>query len=130
MLVGTITGSFEIWNIKQTLEEPQITLVINAHPNSEAGISNVIKLVDPSPMIVGDKLTPDTEILVSTAGDQENILIWRLTRESGAIKLNSYININTSFTDGIKYIVQTSPTQLVGVNHEKTLMFYDFVDKN
>lgn len=27
-------------------------------------------------------------------------------------------------------MVQTSPTQLVGVNFEKTLMFYDFVDKS
>ena len=40
-----------------------------------------------------------------------------------------HINIKTSFTEGIKYIVQTSPTQLVGVNFEKKLMFYDFVDK-
>lgn len=105
MLVGTITGSFEIWNIKQSLEEPQITLVINAHPGTTKGISNVMKLVDPSPMIVGDKLSADTDILVSTASDQENILIWRLTKEVGSIKLASYININTSFTDGIKYII-------------------------
>ena len=40
-----------------------------------------------------------------------------------------HINIKTSFTEGIEYIVQTSPTQLVGVNFEKKLMFYDFVDK-
>ena len=130
MLVGTIEGTFEVWNIKAAQEEPQITLVINAHPQTQQGISNIIKLNDPSPMIVGgDKLPEDTDILVSTAADQENILIWRLTRGE-KIALNSYININTSFTDGIKYIVQSSPTQLVAVNHEKTLMFYDFVDKN
>ena len=40
-----------------------------------------------------------------------------------------HIQIKTSFTEGIKYIVQTSPTQLVGVNFDKKLMFYDFVDK-
>lgn len=128
MLVGTIQGSFEIWNIKT--EEAQMTLVINAHPNTSHGISNVIKLDNPSPMITGDSLTEETDILVSTAGDQENILIWRLTRGDEKITLNSYININTSFSDGIKSIIQTSSTQLVAVNHEKTLMFYDFVDKN
>ena len=40
-----------------------------------------------------------------------------------------HIQIKTSFTEGIKYVVQTSPTQLVGVNFDKKLMFYDFVDK-
>ena len=40
-----------------------------------------------------------------------------------------HIQIKTSFNEGIKYIVQTSPTQLVGANFDKTLMFYDFVDK-
>ena len=45
------------------------------------------------------------------------------------VQMKVHINIKTSFTEGIKYIVQTSPTQLVGVNFEKKLMFYDFVDK-
>jgi hypothetical protein len=40
-----------------------------------------------------------------------------------------HIQIRTSFSDGIKFVVQTSPTQLVGVDFGKTLMFYDFVDK-
>lgn len=80
-------------------------------------------------MIVGDKLTDDTDILVSTAGDTSNILVWRLTR-GDKIALTSYININTTFNDGIKYIVQTQPHQLVAVDHNKTMMFFDFVDQN
>lgn len=40
-----------------------------------------------------------------------------------------HIKIATTFTNGIKYVLQTSSTQLVCVNHEKTLKFYDFVDK-
>lgn len=40
-----------------------------------------------------------------------------------------HIRISTTFDNGIKYVLQTSPTQLVCVNHEKTLKFYDFVDK-
>jgi WD40 repeat protein len=107
MLVGTIEGTFEVWNIKATLEEPTLQLVINAHPNTKAGISNIIRLQDPSPMIVGSqKLDEDSDILVSTAGDQENIMIWHLKRQtSGVASLSSYININTSFSNGIKYII-------------------------
>lgn len=41
-----------------------------------------------------------------------------------------HIQIKTSFVEGIKFIVQTSPTMLVGVNFEQKLMFYDFVDKS
>ena len=40
-----------------------------------------------------------------------------------------HIQIKTSFAQGIKFIVQTAPTQLVGVDYERKLMFYDFVDK-
>lgn len=34
--------------------------------------------------------------------------------------------INTSFSSGIKYILETSPEQLVCVDTEKSLKFYDF----
>ena len=130
LLVGNVSGKFEMWNIDHNLEEPVLIQEIDAHPGSEKGISNIIKLEDPSPMIVGDKVDDDTEILVSSAADQADIVIWRLEKKPGKIQLNSYIKINTSFTDGIKYILQTSSTQLVGVNYDKTLMFYDFVDKH
>ena len=46
------------------------------------------------------------------------------------INMKVHIQIKTSFSEGIKFVVQTSPTQLVGVDFDKTLMFYDFVDKN
>ena len=119
-----------MWNIDHNLDKPVLIQEIDAHPGSEAGISNIIKLENPSPMIVGDRQAEEVEILVSSAADQPDIVIWRLERKPERIQLNSYIKINTSFNEGIKYILQTSPTQLVGVNFEKTLMFYDFVDKN
>lgn len=117
-----------MWNIDHH-SEPAMVSEIDAHPGSEQGISNIIKLKDPSPMIVGDAVSSDTEILVSSAADQPDIVIWRLMKGEEVPKLNSFIKINTSFADGIKFILQTSPTQLVGVNFDKTLMFYDFVDK-
>ena len=106
LLVGNVSGKFEIWNIDHNLEEPELSKEIDAHPGSETGISNIIKLVDPSPMIVGDKVSEETEILVSSAADQADIVIWRLEKKSnGRNQLNSYIKINTSFNDGIKYIL-------------------------
>ena len=83
---------------------------IDAHPGSTQGISNIIKLKDPSPMIVGDKASDDADILVSSAADQADIVIWRLEKKSQPPKPHSFIKINTSFSNGIKYILQTSPT--------------------
>ena len=83
-------------------------------------------------MIIGDKASSDYQFLVSTAADKPEILIWRLQvnpQAAQTINMKVHIQIKTSFTEGIKYIVQTSPTQLVGVNFDKKLMFYDFVDK-
>ena len=83
-------------------------------------------------MIMGEKSSEGYQFLVSTAKDKPEILIWRLQvnpQATQTISMKVHIQIKTSFNEGIKYIVQTSPTQLVGANFEKTLMFYDFVDK-
>ena len=107
--MGNQAGKFEMWNIDHH-SEPAMVSEIDAHPGSEQGISNIIKLKDPSPMIVGDAVSSDTEILVSSAADQPDIVIWRLMKGEEVPKLNSFIKINTSFADGIKFILQTSPT--------------------
>ena len=83
-------------------------------------------------MIMGEKSNEGYQFLVSTAADKPEILIWRLQvnpQATQTISMKVHIQIKTSFTEGIKYVVQTSPTQLVGVNFDKKLMFYDFVDK-
>ena len=132
LLVGTLNGKFEVWNIDPNQEAPTIKQVFDAHPGSEQGVSQILCLKDPSPMIIGDKGGEGCQFLVSTAADKPEILIWRLQvtpQATQTINMKVHIQIKTSFTQGIKYIIQTSPTQLVGVNHEKTLMFYDFVDK-
>lgn len=40
-----------------------------------------------------------------------------------------YLKIETTFVDGIKYLLETHDTQLAAAN-EKTIKFYDFIDKN
>ena len=83
-------------------------------------------------MITGDKVSDGTQFLVSTAADKPEIFIWKLQLTPSAqqvVQMKVHIQIKTSFLEGIKFIVQTAPTQLVGVNFERKLMFYDFVDK-
>ena len=78
LLVGTQGGKFEVWNIDPYQERPQIKQVFDAHPGSETGVSQILRLVDPSPMITGDKASETSQFLVSTAADKPEILIWRL----------------------------------------------------
>jgi hypothetical protein len=78
LLVGTLNGKFEIWNIDSDQEEPTLKQVFDAHPGSNAGVSQILKLVDPSPMIIGDKGADGFQYLVSSAADKPEILIWKL----------------------------------------------------
>ena len=77
-MVGTEAGKFEVWNIDPEQEQPCIKQVFDAHPGSSKGISQIVKLEDPSPMIIGDKSSEDCQFLVSSAADKPEILIWKL----------------------------------------------------
>jgi len=44
-------------------------------------------------------------------------------------ELYPYLKIETTFTDGIKYLLETQDTQLAAAN-ESTIKFYDFIDKS
>ena len=64
-------------------------------------------------MIIGDKGGENCQFLVSAAADKPEILIWRLQvnpTATNVISMKVHIQIKTSFNEGIKYIVQTSPT--------------------
>ena len=41
-------------------------------------VAQILKLKDPSPMIIGDKGGENSQFLVSTAADKPEILIWQL----------------------------------------------------
>lgn len=84
---------------------------------------------NPSTLISGDDFKGEEKFLVSSARDLPELLIWKLGEKEGNVKLSIHIKVATTFTNGIKYVLQTSPTQLVCVDHDRTLKFYDFVDK-
>lgn len=43
--------------------------------------------------------------------------------------LKPHIRIETSLNSGIKYLLESSDTQIVAVDTHKTLKFYEFIDK-
>jgi hypothetical protein len=45
------------------------------------------------------------------------------------ISLIPHFRIETSLSEGIRYLLQSSPSQIVAVDTFKTLKFYDFIDK-
>ena len=45
------------------------------------------------------------------------------------ITLTPHFRIETSLNEGIKYLLQSSSTQIVAVDSFKTLKFYEFIDK-
>ena len=128
LLIGTEKGRIELWNLD---DDTEAIAVMEAHSGAQGGISNIIEFKDPSPLIVGDK--PEAQgkrFIVTTCEDMPEFKIWRLSDTSVAVpKLSIHIKITTSLS-GIGRILQTSATQLVCVDNDKTLKFYDFIDKN
>lgn len=52
--------------------------------------------------------------------------LWKLNVNNQ--ELSAYLKIETTFTNGIKYLLETHETQLAAAN-EHTIKFYDFIDK-
>ena len=70
----------------------------------------------------------DKRFLVTTAFDKPEFKIWTFDQEK--CQLEPHIMIRTSFSGGIRYVLETSPEQIVCVDTEKTLKFYDFRHEN
>jgi len=88
------------------------------------GISQIRELKNPGELITRDK-NSDKRFLVTTAFDKPEFKIWTLSNDAKC-ELQPHIMIRTSFTYGICFVIESSPTQLVCVDTEKTLKFYDF----
>ena len=60
---------------------------------------------------------------MTTAFDKPEFKIWTLVSKCD---LQPHIMIKTSFSEGICFVLESSPTQLVCVDTNKSLKFYDF----
>jgi hypothetical protein len=96
------------------------------------GLSAIVELKEPSYLLRGERgeCEADTRYVVTTCFDRPEFKIWKMkTRgEHNRPEFNFHIKIQTSLT-GISKILQSTPEQLVCVDNEKTLKFYDFVDR-
>ena len=65
---------------------------------------------------------------MTTAFDKPEFKMWTFDAEK--CLLEPHIMIRTSFGNGIRFVLETAPEQLVCVDTEKTLKFYDFRHEN
>lgn len=80
---------------------------MQAHADSEAGISQIVELKNPGSLITRSTEETSKRFLVSTAFDKPEFKIW--TFDADKMQLEPHIMIRTSFTNGIRYVLETSP---------------------
>lgn len=126
LLIGTEGGKIEHrTDDKNTNDEP--LRVYDAHPESQAGISAIIELHTESHLLRGLKCDPDVRLIATASEGAPQFRIWKLHKKQR--ELLPYLKIETTFTNGIKYLLETHDTQLAAAN-EGQIKFYDFICKN
>jgi WD40 repeat protein len=128
-VVGTEGGKMEIWNI----EYKKIVKFIDAHGDCNEGISSIVELKNPSYLIRGERkeADPNVRFVISAGFDKNEFKIWKLVNRHEKFKrpeFTFHIKISTSLR-GIRAVLASSPDQIVCVDNEKTLKFYNFIDK-
>ena len=123
LLVGTEGGKIEHWSFHENCCKK----VYDAHPESDLGISAILELQTKSELLRGAPKEEDNFKLIATASEgAKEFRLWKL--HMATAQLFPYLKIETTFTGGIKYLLETQDTQLAAAN-ESQLKFYDFVDK-
>ena len=131
LLIGTDNGQLELWSI----EEGCCKNTFEAHSDSTYGITAIVPLIDPSELITNERPNAmsgdscESNFIVTAAGDKVTFKIWRIIKNGRDVDLQMHIKVDTKIPNGIHYVLQTSPTQIVCCNNANTLKFYDFVDK-
>jgi len=124
MLFGTEGGKIEHWIVSGNDPDKKAKKIYHAHPESDAGISAIIELKTHSGLLRG-KTEGNFKLIATASEGAKEFRIWKLQN----CELMPYLKIETTFTDGIKYLLETQETQLAAAN-EKTIKFYDFIDKD
>lgn len=99
----------------------------DAHPESSAGISAIIELKTESCLLRGPSDDHSYKLIATASEGAPQFRLWKMNVEQK--ELLPYLKIETTFVNGIKYLLETHNTQLAAAN-ESTIKFYDFIDKN
>lgn len=106
---------------------------MDTHSDCKVGISSIVELKNPSYLIRGERkeADPNVRFVITSAFDKNEFKIWKLVNRHekfGRPDFTFHIKISTSLT-GISAVLQSTPDQIVCVDNEKTLKFYNFIDK-
>lgn len=106
---------------------------MDTHSECTAGISSIVELKNPSYLIRGDRreADPNVRFVVTAAYDKNEFKIWKLINRHEKYnrpEFTFHIKISTSLP-GISKVLHSTPDQIVCVDNEKTLKFYNFIDK-
>lgn len=123
LLVGTEGGKIEHW----TFSDKTCKKIYEAHPESDAGISEILELKTNNELLRGSPNDDSFKLIATASEGASQFRLWKLHLDSK--ELFPYLKIETTFTNGIKYLLETHDTQLAAAD-EKTIKFYDFIDKN
>ena len=127
MLFGTEGGKIEHWKI----DDASCVKIYDAHPESTAGISEIMEIKSESPLLRGEPhkgAAPESfKLLATSSFGAKEFRLWHLMTET--CELKPFLKIETSIEGGIKFLLETHATQIVAAN-ENTIKFYDFIDKN
>lgn len=108
LLVGTEGGKIEHW----TVDNGECKKIYDAHPESEAGISAILELTSQSELLRGEPFDANAPLefkLIATASaGAKEFRLWKLHMETQV--LYPYLKIETTITDGIKYLCESSDT--------------------
>lgn len=129
IVVGTEGGKMEIWSI----DNSKIVKYMDTHSDCRAGISSIVELKNPSYLIRGERkeADPNLRFVITSAFDKNEFKIWKLVNRHEKFNrpdFTFHIKISTSLS-GISQVLQSTPEQIVCVDNEKTLKFYNFIDK-
>jgi hypothetical protein len=114
ILVGTEGGKIEHW----VIDVSECKKIYDAHPESSEGISAMLELKTKSELLRGEVYSedvPQTFKLIATASKgAKEFRLWKLNLATCAI--DPYLKIETTIADGIKYLLESSDTQIVAAN--------------
>jgi len=104
-----------------------------AHTASEEGISYILDIKSQSYLLWGDQERSEGTSLLGTASlGTTEFRIWLMQLSDGCqLSLTPHMRVDTSFGPGtgIRYLLEANETQIVAVDTNRTLKFYDFIDK-
>lgn len=120
-MVGTEGGKLEHLNLTDCCTRK----VYSAHEESDAGISTIVEIKSKSSLLRGPNDDKNFRLIATASLGSSQFKLWRLNNQTK--ELLPYLTIKTTFTDGIRFLLETQENQLVAANNNN-IKFYDFID--